>query len=288
MATGNQAAQQRKRSPARQQENRGCKQSRHSTTEYTRRSTSSESADLERPLSVSCSSTSPSREQVPRAHRRVRKTHQAQRTAPQSTTPHQTGTEQPKQSNRARPDMQKPRTSPRHHKPTHTDSEEHSTRLNRASSSNIHSRPEAQPSPQDKATQESEYADDDRDIVLTHIYKISKQVYKAFSHATHAGHRLDHYRATWSLSQLHPAAALRILNSLPHTMRTKAQQYVDHCVEDMWHAQNTQQHGNQQHYREQTPVGNSDRHKMPGHKEHEEQHQQRSTAELQKKQGRLG
>ena len=180
-----------------------------------KRSTGSESGDLERPLSVSLPSLSPIREHVPRDRKRVRKTHQVQRISPQSSTPHQIG-------------------------------EEQSARPNRASSSKMHGSPEAQ-----------KHNADDRLIELTHTYKIRKDVYRAFMRAAHAGHRFDHYLATWGLSQLHPATALRILSSLPNTMRTKAQQYVDYCVEDVLLAQSTRQHGDPQHHRQQTRDGNS-------------------------------
>ena len=267
--------QQHMRSPVLQQDLRGGKPSRHHSRKDTHRSSSTESDDLERPLLAPLSATSPSREKVPRAHTRVHKTHKAQRTAPRSSAPHASGTmEQPKQSKYAGRDSKKPRTRPRHQEPIHTDSDEHPPRKNRASSSKAHTCPEAQPTRlQDKATQEWEYAaDDGREIELTHTYRIKEKVYNAVSHAIHAGHKLDHYRTTWSLSQLHPATALHILSNLPHAMHTKAQQYVDHCVEDGWHAQSTQQHGYPQPYREvlkhstQTPLANSGRYRRLGEK----------------------
>ena len=71
------------------------------------------------------------------------------------------------------------------------------------------------------------------------------------------------------LSQLHSATALHILSNLPHAMYTRAQQYVDHCVDDGWHAQSTQQRGYPQPYHEvlersaQTPRANPDRYRKP-------------------------
>ena len=257
-------------SSSNKQDLRGGKPRRHHSSKDTHRSSSTEFDDLERPLSAPLSATSPSREKVPRAHTRVHKTHKAQRKAPRSGAPHASGTmEQPKQSKHAGRDSKKPRTRPHQQEHMHTDSDEYPPRENNASSSKAHTCPEAQPTRlQDKATQEWEYAaEDGREIELTHTYRIKEKVYNAVSHAIHAGHKLDHNRTTWGLSQLHPATALHILSNLPHAMHTKAQQYVDHCVDDGWHAQSTQQHGYPQPYREvlersaQTPLANPDRYR---------------------------
>ena len=97
---------------------------------------------------------------------------------------------------------------------------------------------------QDKADQELEdAAEDGREFELTHTYRIKEKVYNAVSQAIRAGYKLDHNRTTWGLSQLHPATALSILSNLSHPMYTSSQQYVDHCVDDGWHADSAHQRG---------------------------------------------
>ena len=78
-------------SSCKKQDLRGGKPRRRHSSKDTRRSPSTELEDLKRPLS-SPRSSSPSREQVPRPHQRVHKTHKAQHKAPLSSAPQASGT----------------------------------------------------------------------------------------------------------------------------------------------------------------------------------------------------
>ena len=229
-----------------------------------------------RPLSAPRSS--PSREQAPRPHKRGHKTHKAQGKALSSTLQPSGATEQPKQAKRGGRESKKRRTTQYYQSHKRSDSEEHPPRENSASSSKARTqfypspqRPGAQPAHrQDKIDQEwEEEAGEDREFELTHTYRIKEKVYNAVSEAIRAGHKLDHNRTTWGLSQLHPATALSILSNLSHPMYTSSQQYVDHCVGDGWHADSTHQRGHPQTQHEvqglsaQAPRTNQGRHKKP-------------------------
>ena len=102
---------------------------------------------------------------------------------------------------------------------------------------------------QDKDQEWEDAAEDDREVELTHTYRIKERVYNAVTQAIRAGYKLDRNRTTLGLSQLQPEAALRILSNLSHPMYTSSQQYIDHCIGDEWH--NSAQHlGHQQPQRQ--------------------------------------
>ena len=89
---------------------------------------------------------------------------------------------------------------------------------------------------QDKDQEWEDAAEEDREVELTHTYRIKERVYNAVTQAIRAGYKLDRNRTTLGLAQLQPEAALRILSNLSHPMYTSSQQYVDHCIGDGWHA----------------------------------------------------
>ena len=88
-----------------------------------------------------------------------------------------------------------------------------------------------------------------REVELTHTYRLQERVYDAVTQAIRAGYQLDRDRTTLGLSQLQPAAALRILNNLPHPMYTCSQQYIDHCIGDERHKNSAYHFGHQQRHR---------------------------------------
>ena len=111
--------------------------------------------------------------------------------------------------------------------------------------------------------------EDDREVELTHTYRIKESVYNAVTHAIRSGYKLDRNRTTFGLSQLQPEAALRILSNLSHPMYTSSQQYVDHCIGDGWHADSAHHRGYQQPQHqalESTAQGPMDRHRKPKYK----------------------
>ena len=122
---------------------------------------------------------------------------------------------------------------------------------------------------QDKDQEWEDAAEDDREVELTHTYRIKERVYNAVSQAIRAGYKLDRNRTTLGLSQLHPEAALSILSNLSHPMYTSSQQYVDHCIGDGWHADSAHHRGYQQPQHqvlESTAQAPMDRHRKPNYK----------------------
>ena len=111
--------------------------------------------------------------------------------------------------------------------------------------------------------------EDDREVELTHTYRIKESVYNAVTQAIRSGYKLDRNRTTLGLSQLQPEAALRILNNLSHPMYTSSQQYIDHCIGDEWHNNSAHHLGHQQpqrHALASAAKDTTDRHCKPKQK----------------------
>ena len=121
----------------------------------------------------------------------------------------------------------------------------------------------------DKYQEWEDAAEDDREVELTHTYRIKERVYNAVTQAIRAGYKLDRNRTTLGLAQSQPEAALRILSNLSHPMYTSSQQYIDHCIGDGWHADSAHHLGYQQPQRqalEGTAQDPMDRHSKPKQK----------------------
>ena len=209
------------------------------------RSPSTELEDYMRPLSTSRSS--PSREQTSRPHKREHKTHKEQGKALSNTLQPREATELLKHAKQGGRESKKRRTTHHHQSHGGADSVESSPKAwtqthPRAQRPGVQSAHQ-----QDKIDQEWEGdAGEDREVELTHTYstyRLQEKVYTAVVEAIRAGHKLDLNRTTWGLSQINQATALIILSNLSHPMYTSAQQYLDHCVDDEWHADFGQQRG---------------------------------------------